>query len=99
MRHLPRSYLRGSTRRERSRIGQAALDERELGVGGGNVERSAVVRESIRRAAGAAEQVGAGGVQEVALPQVRVEVEGVEEGEASIRAIGEGDGDRSVEVD
>lgn len=57
------------------------------------------MRHSTRRTASAAEQVGAGGVQEVALPQLRVEVEDVEEGEASIRALGEGHGDRSVEVD
>lgn len=34
-----------------------------------------------------AEQVGAGGVQEVVLPQLRGGVEGVEEVEASIRAL------------
>lgn len=33
----------------------------------------------------ATEQVSAGGVQEVVLPQVRVEVDALEEGEASIR--------------
>ncbi len=38
-------------------------------------------------------------MEEVVLPQLRVEVEGVEEGEASIRALGKGHGDRSVEVD
>lgn len=46
-----------------------------------------------------AEQVCAGGAQEVVLPQVRVEVEGVDEGEASIRALGKGHADLSVEVD
>lgn len=76
-----------------------ALEEAALRVGGGELEGPPVVRESIRWAAGAAEQVGAGGVREVVLPQLRVEVEGVEEGEASIRALGKGHGDRSVEVD
>ena len=70
-----------------------------LGAGGGELEGSAVVRQGIRGAACAAEQVCAGGVQDVVLPQVRVEGEGVEEGEASIRALGKGHGDRSVEVD
>jgi len=35
----------------------------------------------------------------VGLPQLRVEVEGVEEGEASIRALGKGRDDSSVEFD
>jgi len=38
-------------------------------------------------------------VQEVVFPQLRAEVESVEEGEASIRALGKGDRDRSVEID
>jgi hypothetical protein len=57
------------------------------------------VRESIRGAAEAAQQVGAGGVEQVALPQVGVGVKGVEEGGASSRALGKGRDDRSVEVD
>ncbi|MER3388558.1 MAG: hypothetical protein RJQ01_00865 [Microcella sp.] len=57
------------------------------------------MRESIRRPNKPAQQVGASGVLEATLPQGRVEVEGVDEGEASIRALGKGHGDRSVEVD
>lgn len=38
-------------------------------------------------------------MQEVVLSQLRVEVEGVDECEASMRALGKGHGDRSVEVD
>jgi len=58
-----------------------------LGSEGAELERSAVVRQSIRGAAEATEQVGAGGLQEVVVPQAGVEVEGVEEGEASVRAL------------
>jgi hypothetical protein len=70
-----------------------------LRVEGGELEGSAVVRQSIRRPAEAAEEVGARDVQQVVLPEVRVEVEGVEEGEARIRALRERDRDRAVEVD
>ncbi len=77
----------------------AALEEAALGVGGGELEGSAVVGQSIRWPAEAAEEVGARGVQQVVLPQLRVEVEGVEQGEARIWALGERDRDRAVEVD
>ena len=84
---------------DRSELIDTKLEEAALGVGGGKLEGAAVVRESIRWPAEAAEQVGAGGVQEVILPQLRVEGEGVEEGEASIRTLGKGHGYRSVEID
>jgi len=51
------------------------LGEAPLGVGGRDLEGPPIVRQSIRRAAEAAQQVGAGGVQEVVLPQLRVEVD------------------------
>ena len=75
------------------------MEKAALGVGGGELEGPPMVRQGILGAARAAQQVGAGGVQQVVLPQVRVEVEGVDEGEASIRALGKGHGDRAVEVD
>lgn len=78
---------------------QAALEEAALRVGRGELEGSALVRRSIRWPAEAAEEVGALGVQQVVLAQVRVEVEGVEEGEARIRGLGVGDRDRVIEVE
>jgi hypothetical protein len=92
----------GKTRRRLCRRNDECdptLEEAALGVGGGELGGLPTVWQSIRGAARAAEQVGASGVEEVVLLQLRVEVEGVEEGEASIRTLGILHGDRSVEVD
>jgi len=69
---------------ERRQLVYAPLEEAALGVGGRKREGSATVKQNIPEPA-AAKEVGVGGVKELVIREARVDVEGGEQGEASIR--------------
>src|SRR6266498_1329364 len=79
-------------------LGQAAREEGALDRVGGQGQGAAVGGGRLGDAAEAAQQVGAGGVEEVVAVQRAGGGELLDPGEALLRAVGHGDRDRAVQL-